>query len=36
MDYDNLARVIDLKGRMRGVFVPPSRDGRSGRRAPAP
>jgi hypothetical protein len=36
MEYDNLARVIDFKGRMRGVFAPPARDGRSERRAPAP
>jgi lipopolysaccharide export system protein LptC len=25
MDYDNLARVVDLKGRMRAVFAPPAR-----------
>ena len=36
MEYDNLARVIDLKGRMRGVFVPPARDGRSDRKASTP
>ena len=28
MEYDNLGRVIELKGRMRGVFPPPARDGR--------
>jgi lipopolysaccharide export system protein LptC len=26
MDYDNLARVVDLKGRMRAVFVAPHRN----------
>ena len=32
MEYDNLARVIDLKGRMRGVFAaPPARGAASGR-----
>jgi lipopolysaccharide export system protein LptC len=36
MDYDNLARVIDLKGRMRGIFVPPAREGRNDRKAPTP
>jgi hypothetical protein len=25
MAYDNLARVVDLKGRMRAVFVDPVR-----------
>lgn len=25
MEYDNLARVVDLKGRMRAVFTPPGR-----------
>ena len=27
MEYDNLARVVDLKGRMRAVFTPPGRNG---------
>ena len=36
MEYDNLGRVIDLKGRMRGVFPPPPRDGSTDRRAPTP
>jgi lipopolysaccharide export system protein LptC len=36
MDYDNLARVIDLKGRMRGFFPPPARDGGPQRKAPTP
>ena len=25
MDYDNLSRIVDLKGRQRAVFAPPSR-----------
>ncbi len=25
MEYDNLARVVELKGRVNGVFVPPAR-----------
>jgi lipopolysaccharide export system protein LptC len=25
MEYDNVARVVELKGRMRAVFVPPAR-----------
>jgi lipopolysaccharide export system protein LptC len=25
MDYDNLSRIVTLKGRMQGVFVPPQR-----------
>jgi lipopolysaccharide export system protein LptC len=29
MEYDNLARVIDLKGRTRAVFAPPSPGGRT-------
>ena len=32
MEYDNLARVIDLKGRMRGVFAsPPGRGAATGK-----
>lgn len=27
MDYDNLARVVDLKGRMRAIFTSPARSG---------
>jgi lipopolysaccharide export system protein LptC len=27
MEYDNLAQVVDLKGRMRAVFAPPVRGG---------
>ena len=36
MEYDNLGRVIDLKGRMRGFFPPPDRDGRTDRKGPTP
>ena len=28
MEYDNLARVIDLKGRVHAVFAPPPRGAR--------
>lgn len=28
LNYDNLARIVDLKGRMRGVFVDPPRGAR--------
>ena len=29
VEYDNLARVVDLKGRMRATFLPPARAPRS-------
>jgi len=34
MEYDNLARVVDLKGRMHGVFAPPPGRGAATGKAP--
>jgi len=36
MEYDNLARVVELKGRMRGMFAPPPGRGAAAGRAPTP